>query len=59
MKELTRIVTVEITSIVNYEKDSEICSKEKAAESVKRELLAYKDIDDVVVTNVQDFILDK
>ena len=63
MKEVTTIVTLEITSVVEYpddktEKVIEIdrldAFKQHLGESIKHEL----NVDDVVVTNIQDFVMD-
>lgn len=57
MKETTRIMTVEITAI--KKSNMEMISKEEAAEIVKEGIKDTFNADDVVVTNVQDFVLDK
>lgn len=60
MKELTRIITVEITEIKKTDDDmSDVITKEEAAKGTIDMLKSNFDCDDVVVTNVQDFILDK
>lgn len=61
MKELTRIITAQITLIEQIEeKDEEeiIASKEEAQENVKAELQNLYCADDVTVS-IQDFVRDK
>ena len=58
MQELTRIITLEITTIGNAD---EACTKEEAAKGLRETLkngIPVTAIDDVVVTNVQDFVRD-
>ena len=60
MKELTRIITAQITLIGQIEeKDEEeiIASKEEAQENVKNTLQNLYSADDVTV-NIQDFVRD-
>lgn len=59
MKEITRIITVQITDIAKVDDDfndgeSRDWVRENAGEAYKQIL----DVDDVVVTDVQDFIKD-
>lgn len=55
MKEVTRIVTLEITTIGHGEGEPQPLDTRKA-ELLTKKLL---DVDDVRITNVQDFIVDK
>ena len=59
MKELTRIVTVEITTIADIENEEEIFPADIAKEVIKGRLLDKIGCDDLVVTKIQDFIMDK
>lgn len=59
MKELTRIVTLQITMIADVKSESAILPKEDAAERMIADIKEDYGVDDVVVTNVQDFITDK
>ena len=59
MKELTRIITVQFTTIDKFEDyDTEILTKDEHAKYVKDDMERLFKVDDVVVTNVQDFIRD-
>ncbi len=60
MKELTRIITVEITAITMTDDETKLKSKEESAETVK-ELIenSLGGTDNVNVVKVQDFIVDK
>lgn len=57
MKEVTRIFTVQMTSIAKVKSEDNMVSKEDAAAFLKEDLEAQL-IDDVVVNKVQDFIRD-
>lgn len=63
MKEITTIVTLEITSVGKYpddkadkviEADKMDAFKKHLAETIKHDMK----VDDVVVTNIQDFVMD-
>ena len=56
--ELTRVLTLEITFIEMEENLEPFTSKEKSAEKAKNLIKNYLDADDVLVTNVQDFVRD-
>lgn len=61
MKELTRIITAQITLIEQmpeHDADAIIEAKEEATENVKRALEQLYRPDDVTV-NIQDFVRDK
>jgi hypothetical protein len=61
MKEITRIITAQITVIEtmpNDDAETIIASKEDAQANIKADLQKMYNADDVVVT-VQDFMLDK
>jgi len=53
MAETTRIYTVQVTEIIKGEAEP----KEKAAETLKGCISNIFGADDVLVTNVQDFVL--
>lgn len=53
MSETTRIYTVQVTEIIK----GETKPKEKAAENLKGCISNIFGADDVVVTNVQDFVM--
>jgi len=55
MKEVTRIVTLEITAIKLVEGDPKSFNKSRCEEAIKK----FTHADDVHVKNVQDFIIDK
>ena len=55
MDELTRVFTVQITGIQKGNIE-EMVSKEDAGKRMKEMLIDFFGADDVVVTNVQDFI---
>ena len=57
MKEITRIVTARMTSIVQVEDESEIMTRERCAERFK-ESMEQEGFDNVVVDDVQDFVRD-
>ena len=57
MKEITRIVTARMTSIVQVDDESEIMTKERCAERFK-ENMEQEGLDNVVVDDVQDFVRD-
>lgn len=63
MKEITRIFTVQITTIAKIEDESQLVTKEDSAKMVEDEIYALFDSsdapDDVRVTNIQDFIRDE
>ena len=59
MKEVTRIFTVRITKIGVVDDHSEMIPKEEASEILKNVIKTRFVFDDVVVDNVQDFIMDK
>jgi hypothetical protein len=61
MKELTRIITAQITLIEQmpeHDADTIIASKEEAQENVKNTLQNLYSADDVTVS-IQDFVRDK
>ena len=51
MKELTRIIKVQLTDIVKCEDEYELMSKEAVTKALKDAL----ELDDVVVERIQDF----
>ena len=53
--ERTRVITAQITVIDNLSSEEEAVSKDILADEIKKKLNA----DDVVVTKVKDFILEK
>lgn len=57
-KELTRIITVQITGIAKGWEAENAASPEKEKEALIKSLRKHYDVDDVVITNVQDFIRD-
>lgn len=57
MKEITRIATVQITSIIKVDDDKEIQPREEAKKKLEQNLKKMFDADDVVAT-VQDFVRD-
>lgn len=59
MKEITRIITVEITEIVKLKDNEEYCSKDEAKRRLTEKLYQQFACDNVNVTNVQDFIRDE
>lgn len=58
MKEITRIVTMEVTQIVQVEDETEVMSREEAKQYIETSMKNYAGYDDVLVTNVQDFVRD-
>ena len=59
MSERTIITTIEITDIYkNVPEDKEL-KKTKYVEDIKQAVKDVIDADDVVVTNVQEFVLDE
>lgn len=54
MKELTVIVTIEVTKVIKEPEGA--VNKEKSAENIKVTLKDLLDADDVVVTNIQEFV---
>lgn len=58
MEETTRIFTAKITYIEQGEPENKK-DKDAAAESVKNKIKSALNCDDVVVEQVQDFVLDK
>ena len=59
MNEVTRIITVEITMIDKCQDLKDLKSKEQYKERFEQALKRDTGADDVVVTNIQDFIMDK
>jgi hypothetical protein len=55
MVELTRIYTVEITGIMKG-KEKDIVPQDEAKVKIQNDIKEYFGADDVLVTNVQDFI---
>lgn len=55
MDELTRVFTVQITGIQKGNIE-EMVSKENAGKRMKELLIDFFDADNVVVTNIQDFV---
>lgn len=61
MKEITRIITIEITDIRTVEDselDSVLAERDTLAETVKKELPGVLDVDDATLVKVQDFVMD-
>lgn len=58
MKEVTRIITVRITEIADIS-NREPMTKDECAEVIKDNIKRIFAVDDVVVDNVQDFIMEK
>ena len=58
MKEITRIITVQITDIAKVNSEKDVHSKEEEAKAVAEMIKEELGVDDVVITNVQDFIRD-
>jgi hypothetical protein len=58
MKEVTRIMTIQFTTIGKLEDESQIIPKKEHAERIKEVMHDTFHIDDVLVTKVQDFIRD-
>lgn len=58
MKEITRITTVELTSIAKVNDESELIAKEELKKCFEKGLKAVANCDDVKVLNMQDFIRD-
>lgn len=58
MKEVTRIMTIEFTTIGTVEDESQIIPKDDHVERIKTVMHELFDLDGVVVTKVQDFIRD-
>lgn len=56
--ELTRVLTVEVTAIKKLNGEEDALSKEEAAEAIKNKIKEAFYVDDVLVTNVQDFVRD-
>lgn len=56
--ELTRVLTVEVTAIRKLNGKEDALSKEEAAEAIKNKIKEAFVVDDVLVTNVQDFVRD-
>lgn len=58
MKELTRIITAEITGVVKVENVNDVFTKEEAKKIAIDEIKKALQCDDVVITKVQDFVID-
>ena len=58
MEETTRVFTVKITFIGQGEPEN-LVNKEEAAKIIKNEIKSMLGCDDIVVEQVQDFVLDK
>ena len=58
MKEITRIITVRITEIADIS-DREPMTKDECEKVIKDNIKKLFCIDDVVVDNIQDFIMEK
>jgi hypothetical protein len=58
MKEITRIITVEMTEIRKVDDDFIPNDKNAASNAIKSDILEIFDIDNVNVTSVQDFVRD-
>lgn len=58
MQEVTRIYTLRITYIGQGEPE-DMTNKEETAENLKNDIKSLFGCDDVVVEQVQDFVLDK
>jgi hypothetical protein len=61
MAEITRIITLEITEVIEP-RDTEyddIPTKEEAKKTLRDDLMRTFGFDDVVITNIQDFIRDE
>lgn len=59
MIELTRIYTVEITGIVCIKDEDDILPEEEGIKYISRDIKEAVGADTVVVTNIQDFIMEK
>jgi len=58
MEETTRVFTVKITYIKQVNPANKV-DKKTAAERLSKDIKDYLDCDDVVVEQVQDFVMDK
>ena len=58
MKELTRIITIQATTIVKFEDEDELISKDECKSKIATAMKTVFELDDCAVTNVQDFIMD-
>lgn len=56
MSERTVITTIEVTHIIKDMPEGKVINKKTSAESVKEAVKSATGADDVVVTNVQEFI---
>ena len=59
MIELTRVVNVQITTIARMDSEEEIYPADIAKKVIEEALRQNIDCDDLVVTNIQDFIMEK
>lgn len=59
MKEITRIITAEITVIAKEGEVEQLKSKEETKKTFESFIRDYCDADDCKVTNIQDFEMDK
>lgn len=60
-REITRIMTIEITDICTVEEsdlDAALSSKDTLAGVVKKELREFLHVDDATLVSVQDFVRD-
>ena len=59
MEEITRVFALKITFIEQVKPEDIVADKNKAAENLRRILDMCLDCDDIVVEQVQDFVMDK
>lgn len=59
MEEITRVFALKITFIEQVKPEDIVADKNKAAENLCRVLDMCLDCDDIVVEQVQDFVMDK
>lgn len=59
MKEVTRITTLRVTEIIRVEDEKDLVEKTEYGKTLANDCKEIFRVDDVVVDNVQDFILDK
>lgn len=59
MIECTRIITTEIILISKLESEEQLLPKEVVSKRIKKSIKSHLNADSVVITKVQDFIVDK
>ena len=59
MKELTRIITIQATTIEKFESEDELLSKKECEAKINSAMKEIFGLDDCVVTNIKDFIMDE